>query len=110
LAQHPCPTCGQPFPANIWRFDYEAAQLLVDGRAIHLTPHEAAIIGTLLKSFGKPIHRDRFFVAMYGIREPNDAEGVFQVCMHRLKRKLKPTRLKIINHWHFGYSITIREG
>jgi two-component system response regulator TctD len=102
-----CPTCGQSFPENIWRFDVEHATLLIDGRAFKLSPRKAAILGLLLKHFGRPVHRDSFIMAIYGDDEPADAENCLEVHLVAIRRMLRGTRLRLNTHFGFGYSITL---
>ncbi|HEX2113146.1 MAG TPA: winged helix-turn-helix domain-containing protein, partial [Alphaproteobacteria bacterium] len=92
---------------DIWRFDVDTAVLLVDGRAIHLTVREAAIAGLLLKHIGKPIHRDRLIIAMYGDDEPGGPDKALEVHVCHIRRKLRDTRLRIVPQYGFGYAITI---
>lgn len=104
---HSCPTCGQPLPESVYRFDIETATLVIDGRAFTLSARKAAIMGLLLKNLGKPVHRDRLIIAMYGDDEPGDAQNNLEVHLVGVRKMLNGTRLRITNHYGFGYSITL---
>lgn len=104
-----CPTCGQAFPSDFWRFDIESATLLVDGLSLHLSPRKAAIMGLLLKNIGKPVHRDRLIMAMYdGREEPEDAQSNLEVQLCGLRKILNGSRLRVSRVFGFGYAITLK--
>lgn len=105
----PCPTCGTAMDHRFWYFDADRAALIVSGCVIHLTPHEAALVGLLLKHVGKPpLHRDRLIGALFGLAEPADARANLDVHLSRVRAKLRGTRLQISNEFGTGcYSIVI---
>ena len=77
--------------------DFEARQVTVKGRVVHLTPKEFELLRHLVSSAGKPITHRRLLQAVWGPDYGDEPEHL-RVMINQLRKKLEsdPTRPKLI--------------
>lgn len=99
-----CPTCGQSLTKvnNILTIMvYPTNSIMIDGTSIRLTRSEMTIAGMLYDAMKRsPVHRDNLLNALYLLKadEPEYAEKILNVFIHRFRRKLAATNLSIVSY------------
>jgi len=85
------------FSSKDMSVDFEARQVTVKGRVVHLTPKEFELLRHLVSSAGKPITHRRLLQAVWGPDYGDDPEHL-RVMSNQLRKKLEsdPTRPKLI--------------
>lgn len=77
-------------------------EIVVDGVAIRITRKHGDMAEVLFKKFPNAASFDNLMCAYFGYEEWKDVKTIrVQLCL--LRRRLKNTRLKIINENGFGY-------
>lgn len=101
---NPCPTCGRPRLKGVV-LDYERNRLAADGRVILLSPQEADLMSVLVAdpafTFTAPELADK----IWGQSWPTSIRSRLGNLVHRLRRKLAPTRLRIVAVPGHGYGL-----
>jgi DNA-binding response OmpR family regulator len=100
-----CPTCHQPIAAR-YLWDFQAKRLLVVGREILFDFSKAVVLDTLLASLGRAVPRERLYVRLWGVAEPDVPENTFRTHICKIRRALADTPLRIETVWGEGYMIT----
>jgi len=75
--------------------DTAARRVTCDGRDIHLSPKEFAILQTLIENAGRVVPRERLMTSIYGW-DDEVGSNVLEVHVHNLRRKLVSATLKAI--------------
>ncbi len=103
-----CPCCGQSLAMRqMPEVDLDTNTLLYDTSAIHLTPSEAEILTVLLRQMPSVVSHERLRMGVYGTQDgPEDEHGCLTVFVCRLRQRLKPVGLKIVNHSGEGFNLT----
>jgi DNA-binding response OmpR family regulator len=101
---NPCPTCGRPRLKSVV-LDYDQGRLAADGRVILLSPQETDLMSVFMAdpafTFTVPELADK----LWGNRWPVDIHSTVGALVVRLRRKLAPTRLRIVNVPRHGYGL-----
>jgi DNA-binding response OmpR family regulator len=105
-----CPTCGQGIDANRLIVSLEANQITRGGVSIHVTPLEAEYMHVLAKRYPACARRSATIAEIYGAgHEPSDALSVIRTITSRLRRKLKPIGVEILNVQAVGYRLALSD-
>ena len=85
------------FSAKDFRVDFEARQVTVRGRDVHLTPKEFELLRHLIANAGKPITHRRLLQAVWG-PDYGDEPEYLRVMVNQLRKKIEsdPARPKLI--------------
>lgn len=109
---HFCPNCGfnqTPDPIveiGGWTIDVRNHEALFKGRRVHFTPIEMTILHTLASAKGQIVTRD-------ALRERSGSDGdtnSLQVLVHRVRRKIAATPLRILTVRTRGLRLIERAG
>jgi two-component system KDP operon response regulator KdpE len=83
---------AEPVPAyvsNDLEIDFERRKVLVQGRAMRLTPKEFELLRHLVASQGKPLEHRRLLQAVWGPDYGNETEYL-RVFINQLRKKIEP--------------------
>jgi two-component system KDP operon response regulator KdpE len=83
---------GEPVPAfasSDLEIDFERRKVLVQGRAVRLTPKEFELLRELVANQGKPIEHRRLLQAVWGPDYGDEAEYL-RVFINQLRKKIEP--------------------
>ena len=83
---------GEPVPAFVsseLEIDFERRKVLVQGRAVRLTPKEFELLRELVANQGKPIEHRRLLQAVWGPDYGDEAEYL-RVFINQLRKKIEP--------------------
>ena len=85
------------FSAGDFAVDFEARQVTVRGRDVHLTPKEFELLRHLIANAGKPITHRRLLQAVWG-PDYGDEPEYLRVMVNQLRKKIEsdPARPKLI--------------
>jgi len=83
---------GEPVPAFVsseLEIDFERRKVLVQGRAVRLTPKEFELLRELVANQGKPIEHRRLLQAVWGPDYGDEVEYL-RVFVNHLRKKIEP--------------------
>ncbi len=83
---------AEPVPAYVssdLEIDFERRKVLVQGRAVRLTPKEFELLRHLVASQGKPLEHRRLLQAVWGPDYGNETEYL-RVFINQLRKKIEP--------------------
>lgn len=104
-----CPTCGAVKPHKKLGVTLSNTTLIRNGERLELTNHEAIIMDTLINNMPFTVSKTRLISRMYeGEEEPDCAEGSLEAHVSKLRIKLKPIGLGIVNTRYRGYNLLSR--
>jgi two-component system KDP operon response regulator KdpE len=85
------------FSVKDFAVDFEARQVTVRGRSVHLTPKEFELLRHLIANAGKPITHRRLLQAVWG-PDYGDEPEYLRVMINQLRKKIEsdPARPKLI--------------
>jgi two-component system, OmpR family, KDP operon response regulator KdpE len=86
-----------PFVSKDMAIDFEAREVTVRGRAVHLTPKEYDVLKHLVANQGKPLTHRRLLQSVWGPDYGEETENL-RVVINQLRKKIEtdPTRPKYI--------------
>ena len=84
------------------RYDRTSQQFRIDDASLHLTPREHLVLETLLRRAGTAVSKEVLLESCYGHEDEVNLSAV-EVIVHRLRRKLEPTRIGIATLRGLGY-------
>jgi DNA-binding response OmpR family regulator len=87
---HTTPTSGDVLSHGDIRLDREKRRLSVKGNFIDLTPHEYALLESLMRSPGRTFTRDELLDRLYPNGEAVVIERVVDVHVGKLRHKIEP--------------------
>ena len=102
-----CPTCGHEIDPTA-SFTVYGDTISLDGKKIPLTRTEMTIMEMLERAGHRgPVTNENLIEALYllGADEPENSLNVLRVFICHLRKKLTNSRLRIVNHYNFGYSL-----
>ena len=87
----------QPFVSKDMTIDFEAREVTVRGRTVHLTPKEYDVLKHLVANQGKPLTHRRLLQSVWGPDYGEETENL-RVVINQLRKKIEsdPTRPKYI--------------
>jgi two-component system KDP operon response regulator KdpE len=83
---------AEPVPTYVssdLEIDFERRKVLVQGRAVRLTPKEFELLRHLVASQGKPLEHRRLLQAVWGPDYGNETEYL-RVFINQLRKKIEP--------------------
>lgn len=93
-----CPCCGQPMAGGLSvRVSVEANTVSVGKKAVRLSPLETEILAVLDEGRPLPVTKDRLIRRVFGVLESEGASISVQVAISRMRKKIEPLGLQIIN-------------
>lgn len=86
-----------PFVSKDMNIDFEAREVTVRGRTVHLTPKEYDVLKHLVANQGKPLTHRRLLQSVWGPDYGEETENL-RVVINQLRKKIEadPTRPKYI--------------
>ena len=72
------------------------------GRPLEFTPREHALLKALIAKPGHAVAKERLFRLVFALEESAQIEAI-EVIIHRLRKKLAPTRTEIMTLRGLGY-------
>jgi len=89
-------------------FDPAARTISIDGKPVAMSVREVSIMSVLLKEFGRVVNKDRLIAHLYSADEAPGPNAI-EVFVHRLRKKLAPSKYEIRTHHGIGYQLDQRE-
>ncbi|MBN9694846.1 MAG: response regulator [Zoogloea sp.] len=91
---------------RIGRLDFDTVSRMasVDGRPLHLTPRELAVLEALLLRAGRPLAREALFEKVFSLDEDARAEAI-EIYVHRLRKKLDGSGIRVTTVRGLGYML-----
>lgn len=103
-ASHCCAQCGQPLSDERSGVAIEGVGLVTyNGKQARLSYAEAEMLRVLRRSFGRTVHREVIYNALYEDAEVSDK--IIDVYACKLRGKLAPLGLRIVNTRAVGYAL-----
>jgi DNA-binding response OmpR family regulator len=102
-----CPTCGQVMPQRpelVVDLDTNTASR--DGMVVRLSRTEAELARCLVDAKRRTLSREQLLSKLYGYSEEPTYPTIDQFIL-KIRRKLKPLGVAIVNHWGRGWSLTV---
>lgn len=98
--------CGQITQGGLC-FDMVSRTASLDGKPLHLSAREAAVLEVLLREFGRVVRKERLIEQLYSY---DDTPGVnaIEVFIHRLRKKLAPAPVEVKTFHGIGYQLDHR--
>jgi two-component system KDP operon response regulator KdpE len=92
------------------RIDRERHVVVVEGREVHLTRTEAAVLGALARSRGRPVTEEQMVEAVWGPNAPPQAKRHLRAHIRQLRHKIErdPVRPRhLVADAGGGYRLTL---
>lgn len=103
-----CPLCKNHFVVDMPVVSLETNYLLIDGMAIHVAGQVAEVMSILVDRFPSMVTTEQMMMRLYGARpEQPETDGILGVLVHRLRKAIAGSRLKVINEYATGFRLEI---
>lgn len=96
-----CPICNGTGDLPAVDLRLHENSLYYNNQQLILTPREAEILSVVISR--GPVDTDRLVMGVYGHLEPEDAVNTIRVMSTRLRRKLSPLGLYLVNVMPLGH-------
>ena len=83
-------------------YDLDSREFSIEGQPLALPPREHAVLEALLLQQGRTLSKSQLVHAVFGVGE-EAGEDAIEIYVHRLRRKLEPTRARIVTLRGLGY-------
>ena len=83
-------------------YDLDSREFSAGGQPLALPPREHAVLEALLLQQGRTLSKAQLVHAVFGVGE-EAGEDAIEIYVHRLRRKLEPTRARIVTLRGLGY-------
>lgn len=90
-----CTHCGSIISADAPHVDLNLNVIAWRGNAVRLTPHQAVILATLAKSFGRFVAPGLMISDVYGACEPDNSSDSIAVTLDRARPALRRLNLRV---------------
>lgn len=101
-----CPCCHQETPLR--GVLLASGTVTRAGKSADLTPHEAAILGALLKRTPEYVKTAKIINTLYGAEDgPENENNVLAVLTARMRKKILPLGLTIRSRYGLGYRLEV---
>ncbi len=90
------------------QWDSDARLASIDGRPLALSPHETAVLESLVRKLGRIVSKAS--LAMLIGDDGRSADNKVEVYIHRLRRKLVDAGVEVRNVRGLGYVLRVTEG
>lgn len=109
MGEHICPTCGNTFKHLAERVVLLESRdgVVIDSKYIPLTASQFDVFDSLWQAHPRTITSDHMASNMYGVDEPEDADGTIKVFICKLRKALEGTSALVLNVWGKGYRLQI---
>jgi DNA-binding response OmpR family regulator len=104
-----CPCCGQSTQSSSLQWNDSGKTLIGPSGALSLTTREGDVFSVLWNErlSGRFLSREEIMDQVYAL-DPNggpEGDNIISVYMSRLRKKIAPFGLRIINSWGIGYRL-----
>jgi two-component system, OmpR family, KDP operon response regulator KdpE len=92
------------------RIDGERRLVVVEGREVHLTRTECAVLGTLAQSRGRPVTEEQMIEAVWGPKAAPQAKQHLRSHIRQLRHKIEKDPIRprhLVNDAGGGYRLTL---
>lgn len=89
-------------------FDTVSRTAMLDGKPMHLSAREAAVLEVLLREFGKVVRKERLIEHIYSYDETPGVNAI-EVFIHRLRKKLSVSPVTVRTFHGVGYQLDHRD-
>ncbi|GAB2903055.1 response regulator [Paralcaligenes sp. KSB-10] len=103
---------GRPVPrlqCGALEYDNESRSFSLDGAIVHLTPREHAALGALMLRAGVPVEKNQLFSKVFE-HESDASPDAIEVVLHRLRKKLAGSDVRIVTVRGLGYMLESIQG
>lgn len=91
------------------KFDQATREFEANGRQMELSPRERAVLETLIRQNGAVISKDRIAQHVFSFNDVASVTSI-ELYVHRLRKKLVDTDIRIVTKRGLGYALTVEPG
>lgn len=105
----PCPCCGSEIVSDLPVVDLNSNTFAWGGQTVKLSKTPAEIAHVLIKKSPQFVPREVLISSVWGMGEPETAQGSLSVHMTKLRRAIEPLGFSIDVIYNSGWRIAHRE-
>ncbi|WP_120997853.1 response regulator [Stutzerimonas urumqiensis] len=90
-------------------YDLGTRRFLLDGQPLSLTSREQSVLEALIARPGRVMSKDQLAAQVFGLDEDASAEAI-EIYIHRLRKKLEGSPVRIVTFRGLGYLLEAQDG